>query len=60
MKAIENSQRRCASISASFTWDQVSRFTRGPVERGVFQVIAFFNFDNREQLNVRDLFIQLD
>lgn len=48
-----------ASISHRLDWDQVSRRTRGPVERGSFEVIGFVGFDDRETLRVDRLFIEL-
>ena len=49
-----------ARISATFDWNQVSRLTREPVERGIFQVTGFVGFDDRATLRVSDLFISLD
>lgn len=48
-----------ASISYRFDWDQTSRFTRAPVDRGVHEVIGFAGFDDRATLKVEDLFIEL-
>lgn len=48
-----------ASISYRLDWDQVSRRTRNPVERGSFEVIGFVGFDDRETLRVDRLFIEL-
>ena len=48
------------SISATFTWDQGSRFGGNPVERGFYSVVAFVGFDDRDTLRVNDLFIELD
>ena len=48
------------SIEASFDWDQNSRFTRSPVERGTFRVVAFVGFDDRDTIRVDDLFLMLD
>lgn len=48
-----------SSYRYSFVWNQTSRFTRQPVERGVFQVSGFVNFDDRDQLKADDLFIEL-
>ncbi len=49
-----------ASIRAVFNWDQTSRFTRSPVERGVYEMVAFVSFDDRETLRVDGLFVELD
>jgi hypothetical protein len=49
-----------AKVSATFNWNQVSRLSREPVEPGVFRVIGFVSFDDRETLRVNDLFISLD
>ena len=48
-----------ASYSYSFVWNQVSRRTRQPVDRGLFQVIGVTAFDDRDPIRVSDLFIQL-
>lgn len=47
------------SYRYTFSWDQVSRRTRQPVERGFFQVIGFTSFDDRDPLRVDGLFIEL-
>lgn len=49
-----------ASISYRLDWDQVSRRTRGPVERGSFEVIGSVGFDDRDTLRVDRLFIELN
>ena len=48
------------AISATFTWNQISRFGGAPVARGVYSVVAFVNFDDRAQLKVDDLFLSLE
>ena len=48
-----------ASYRYSFTWDQVSRLTRKPVDRGFFEVIGFAGFDDRDPIRIDGLFIEL-
>jgi hypothetical protein len=48
------------AISATFTWNQHSRFGGAPVERGYYSAVAFVAFDDRETLRVDDLFLELD
>lgn len=48
------------SLRAVFTWDQDSRFTRAPVDRGVYEMVAFVGFDDRDTLRVDGLFVELD
>jgi len=48
-----------ASYRYSFTWNQVSRRTRQPVDRGFFQVIGVTAFDDRGPIRVSGLFIEL-
>lgn len=47
------------SYRYSFVWNQVSRLTRQPVERGFFEVIGFAAFDDRDTIRASDLFIEL-
>lgn len=47
-------------IRYTFNWDQVSRLTRRPVDRGTFEIIAFSGFDDRETLRVAGLFLELE
>lgn len=47
------------SIDYTFVWDQVSRRTRVPVDRGIFEIIGFAGFDNRDTIRAANLFIQL-
>lgn len=47
------------SYRYSFVWDQTSRFTRQPVARGVFEISAFANFDDRDQIKADGLFVEL-
>jgi|GEM_PF-4294877 len=49
-----------ATISSTFTWNQISRLTRDPVEPGVYKVIGVVSFDDRATLRVDDLFISLN
>ena len=49
-----------ATISSTFTWNQISRLTRDPVEPGTYNVIGVVSFDDRATLRVNDLFISLD
>lgn len=49
-----------ATISATFTWDQVSRTLRRQVDAGVYQVIGVVSFDDRDAIAVRDLYVQID
>ena len=48
-----------ASYRYSFTWNQVSRLTRKPVDRGFFEIIGFAGFDDRDYLRVDGLFVEL-
>ncbi len=48
-----------ASYRYSFTWNQVSRRTRQPVDRGFFEVIGSARFDDRDPVRVDGLFIEL-
>jgi len=47
------------SIDYTFAWDQISRRTRQPVERGMFEIIGSVGFDDRDPLSARKLFVQL-
>jgi uncharacterized protein (DUF2141 family) len=47
------------SIDYTFAWDQISRRTRKPVDRGMFEIIGSVGFDDRDPLSARKLFVQL-
>ena len=49
-----------ASITSTFTWNQYSRTMRRQVDSGVFEIIATVNFDDRDPVQVRDLYIEID
>ncbi len=48
------------SIHYTSVWNQVSRRSRRPVERGVFQIISSVGFDNRDRIRADNLFVQLN
>lgn len=48
-----------AAITYSWVWDQTSRFTRRPVDRGTFELVGFTAFDDRDLIRVEGLFIEL-
>ena len=48
------------SIRTTLLWEQqISRSNRQPVARGTYRVVGFIDFDDRDQLKVEDLFIEL-